>query len=61
MSSPTFQKRQKEIARQARQRDKEAERRRRKEEKSQKPAGTPGVDPDIAHIVPGPQPPQEEG
>lgn len=52
-------KRQKEIARQQRQRDKAVARDQRKKEEK----GTDGQqvteDPDIAHIVPGPQPPQE--
>ena len=59
-SNPTQQKRQKERDRQALQRDKEAERRRRRDEKAQRPPGEPGEDPDIAGIVPGPQPLPEE-
>ena len=61
----TFAKRQKEIARQERAREKAAKRVERKETKS-KLDRTSGVDPDIAGIVPGPQPlpydlPEEEG
>ena len=52
----TFAKRQKEIARQERAREKAAKRVERKEAKGKadRPAGD--VDPDIAGIVPGPQP-----
>ena len=51
----TFAKRQKEIARQERAREKSAKRVERETTKSKadRPAG---VDPDIADIVPGPQP-----
>ena len=54
-------KRQKEKERQEHQKEKEAKRAQRKVEKSERPkrdAG--GEDPDIAGIVPGPQPPLEE-
>jgi hypothetical protein len=52
----SFAKRQKEIARQERAREKNAKRVERKDEKGKitKPEGD--VDPDIAGIVPGPQP-----
>ena len=60
----TFAKRQKEIARQERAREKAAKRVERKEtkDKVERPAG---YDPDIAGIIPGPQPlpydlPEEE-
>jgi hypothetical protein len=60
----TFAKRQKEIARQERAREKAAKRVERKETKGkvERPAG---YDPDIAGIIPGPQPlpydlPEEE-
>jgi hypothetical protein len=61
----TFAKRQKEIARQERAREKAAKRVERKETKSKLDRNA-GVDPDIAGIVPGPQPlpydlPEEEG
>ncbi len=51
----SFAKRQKEIARQERAREKAAKRVERKEAKS-KSARPEGEDPDIAGIVPGPQP-----
>jgi hypothetical protein len=50
-------KRQKEMARQQKQREKDAKKAERKNEKEQRPARGPGdEDPDIAGIVPGPQP-----
>jgi hypothetical protein len=53
----TFSKRNKEKVRQEKQRDKLADRQQRKVAKSNKPAREPGgVDPDIADIIPGPQP-----
>jgi hypothetical protein len=52
----TFAKRQKEIARQERAREKAAKRVERKEAKGKIDRGTVDVDPDIAGIVPGPQP-----
>ncbi|HWW92851.1 MAG TPA: hypothetical protein VN375_05760 [Vicinamibacteria bacterium] len=52
----TFAKRQKEIARQERAREKAAKRVERKEAKGKVERGTVDVDPDIAGIVPGPQP-----
>jgi hypothetical protein len=51
----SFAKRQKEIARQERAREKNAKRVERKDEKG-KSVAPEGVDPDIAGIVPGPQP-----
>jgi hypothetical protein len=54
-----FLKRQKELARQEKQREKEARRKQRKEAHLDRPV-SPGEDPDIAGIVPGPQPPLEE-
>jgi hypothetical protein len=59
VSNPNFVKRQKEKNRQDKQREKEAERARRKNEKATSTA-EPGVDPDIAGIIPGPQPPAED-
>jgi hypothetical protein len=60
-SNTTFQKRQKERARQDRQREKDAKRKERRDEKAApRAAGEPGVDPDIAGIVPGPQPVNED-
>ena len=54
----TFAKRQKEIARQERAREKAAKRVERKEHKGgdKTERAGPEVDPDIADIVPGPQP-----
>ncbi len=55
---PGATKRQKEAARRDRNRLKEAKREQRKREKAEQPAqpASPGEDPDIAGIVPGPQP-----
>jgi hypothetical protein len=60
-SGSSFMKRQKETARQQRQQDKMA---RRLAKKKEDPEGTPGEagpveDPDIAGIIPGPQPPSD--
>jgi hypothetical protein len=52
-------KRQRERTRQERQRAKELRRDARRHEKAVRPT-TPGEDPDIAGIVPGPQPPAED-
>jgi hypothetical protein len=52
----TFNKRLKERARQDKARDKAAEREQRKVSKANKLPHAPGEDPDIAGIVPGPQP-----
>lgn len=60
MSNPSVNKRQKERQRQERQREKSAKREDRKRDKENKPStGPAGEDPDIAGIVPGPQPPPE--
>jgi hypothetical protein len=58
--NPGHLKRQKEAKRAEKQREKDARREERKREKSDKPDDASGVDPDIAHIVPGPQPKPEE-
>jgi hypothetical protein len=55
-SSTTFQKRQKERARLDKQREKDAVKKQRREDRSARPGSQSGVDPDIAGIVPGPQP-----
>jgi hypothetical protein len=55
-SNTTFQKRQKERARADRQREKDAKRKQRLAERPARVATEPGVDPDIAGIIPGPQP-----
>ncbi len=58
--NPGALKRQKETARAQRQREKKEKREQRKREKADRPAGHTGEDPDIAGIVPGPQPPLED-
>jgi hypothetical protein len=50
-------KRQKERARQEKQREKDASRLERRKNKGPRDQASPGEDPDIAGIVPGPQPP----
>jgi hypothetical protein len=55
----TFTKRNKEKLRQERQKDKELKRRERKQARDNRAPAEPGVDPDIADIVPGPQPIEE--
>ena len=57
---PSLAKRQKEIERQQRQKEKALERSQRKVDRKNRPDGTAGEDPDIAGIVPGPQPPPED-
>jgi hypothetical protein len=59
MSNPSVNKRVKERQRQDKRREKEAKREQRKRDKAERPPVAPGEDPDIAGIVPGPQPPQE--
>jgi len=54
-SRPSFQKRAKEMARQQRRKDKDARRLEAKERRANASPKT-GEDPDIAGIVPGPQP-----
>jgi hypothetical protein len=56
MASDTFKKRQKELARKKKQADKALRRQQRKEEKANAEPRTDGEDPDLAGIVPGPQP-----
>jgi hypothetical protein len=58
--NPSVQKRQKERARQERAREKAEKRKQRRDEKGTRAPGSDGVDPDIAGIVPGPQPPAED-
>jgi len=60
LSNPSVNKKQKERQRQDKQREKEAKRQQRRAEKAQRPASEGDVDPDIAGIVPGPQPPPED-
>jgi hypothetical protein len=52
-------KRQKEQARAQHRQDKEAKKSERKKTKEERPGGGAGEDPDIAGIIPGPQPPLE--
>ena len=59
-SNTTFQKRQKERARLDKQRDKAEKMRLRRAQSGARPTAEPGVDPDIAGIVPGPQPLPEQ-
>ena len=59
-SNTTFQKRQKERARLDKQRDKSEEKKLRREQPNARVTSEPGVDPDIAGIVPGPQPLPDE-
>lgn len=59
-SNTTFQKRQKERARIDKQREKNDKKKQRREEPSARATTEPGVDPDIAGIIPGPQPIAEE-
>jgi hypothetical protein len=58
--NPGATKRQKELARLDRRREKEAKREQRRREKVTRTPNSAGEDPDIAGIVPGPQPPPEE-
>jgi len=58
--NPGALKRQKELARLEKQREKQAEREQRRKEKKERQPGDPAVDPDIAGIVPGPQPKADE-
>jgi hypothetical protein len=54
--NPGATKRQKEAARRDYQRKKEEKKEQRKREKADRPPTAPGEDPDIAGIIPGPQP-----
>ena len=60
--NPGATKRQKEAARRDRQAKKNEKREQRKREKADRPdrPASTGEDPDIAGIIPGPQPPLEE-
>jgi CspA family cold shock protein len=58
--NPSVNKRQKERQRQERQKEKAERKKLRQEEKRARAPGPDGVDPDIAGIVPGPQPRSEE-
>jgi hypothetical protein len=54
-----FEKRQKEFARKERQKQKAARRELRERERAERSNTETGEDPDIAGIVPGPQPPPD--
>ncbi|HEY3237533.1 MAG TPA: hypothetical protein VGJ84_22630 [Polyangiaceae bacterium] len=56
----SFNKRQKELNRVEQQRAKEERRRQRRAERTARVPNTSGEDPDIAAIVPGPQPDRED-
>ena len=60
MASSTFLKRENEMKRLDKAKEKDQRRETRKSEKEGRPAHAPGYDPDIAHIVPGPQPLPDE-
>ena len=61
MGHPSMNKRLKERQRQEKQKEKAAKRQDKAANKVDRPATEAGVDPDIAHIIPGPQPiPEEE-
>ncbi|HXU63956.1 MAG TPA: hypothetical protein VN962_19795 [Polyangia bacterium] len=55
-----FEKRQKELARKEKQKKKAERRDLRDQQRAQRGPGEPEEDPDIAGIVPGPQPPPTE-
>ena len=57
--NPSVKKREKERQRKERQVEKEQRRKERREERATRVAPANGEDPDLAGIVPGPQPPQE--
>jgi len=57
---PSINKRQKEQARRDQQKQKEVQRAERRAQRSTEPRDPSGEDPDIAGIVPGPQPPPED-
>ena len=58
--NPGATKRQKEAARREKQQKKNEKKEQRKREKEQRGPLAPGEDPDIAGIIPGPQPKLEE-
>jgi hypothetical protein len=57
---PRSNKRQKELARLEKRKEKDERREQRKKEKDERPPGDVGIDPDIAGIIPGPQPKEDE-
>lgn len=58
--NPSLKKRQREMARKEQQADKAQRRAERKAEKDARDPAAPGEDPDLAGIVPGPQPREED-
>lgn len=58
-SNPSVHKRQREMEQKERQHEKAELRKQRREARIHRTDGPPGVDPDIAGIVPGPQPTME--
>lgn len=60
MANPSANKRQKERSRQDKQREKDEKKRERRTAQGPREDLPPGVDPDIAGIVPGPQPIPED-
>jgi len=58
-ANPSVTKRQKERNRQDKRREKERAREERRRDKAARPDPAGGDDPDIAGIIPGPQPPPE--
>ncbi|MEW5850007.1 MAG: hypothetical protein AB2A00_14525 [Myxococcota bacterium] len=59
-TNPAVAKRQKELTRQKRQQEKAAERAERRQERATRQGADEGEDPDIAGIVPGPQPRRDD-
>ena len=58
--NPSLKKRQREMARKEQQADKAQRRAERKVQKDTRDPAEPGEDPDLAGIVPGPQPREDE-
>ena len=59
-ANPSFKKRERERSQREKQQEKDRKRQERRDNKSPRQAGD-GEDPDIAGIVPGPQPVDDEG
>jgi len=58
--NPSQKKRQREVQRREQQQDKAARRAERKAQKDNRAPTAPGEDPDLAGIIPGPQPREDE-
>ena len=58
--NPSLKKRQREMARKEQQADKAQRRAERKAQKDTRDPAEPGEDPDLAGIIPGPQPREDE-